>query len=494
MKLRFLILWVLYLICLPVWGQITASTPPLQEPININKYLPKEDLEFLHSLSLSDQGMPSAFTIDPAIISGRLAKLQNQIPLVYNPSTHKFVEFFAFKRADFTRRMLERRDVYFPLYEKYLKKYNLPEELKYLSLIESGLETKAMSKVGAGGLWQFMPYTARGGFGMRVDGAVDERFDPEKATEAACQYLKQLYGIFGDWHLALAAYNTGPGNVKRAIRKCGKNDFWGIYACLPQQTREYVPKFIAMDYIMNYHWEHSILADNWLKKIPVDTIQVKGYLDLNHFKKFAQIPADVFKDVNPHLVSSTLPEDNRFVAIYIPSSYYPYVRDNRKSILDSSSKITRVPGDSLAQKWVEKLVRRTYKVKRGQSLKTIAGILGVNVAELKKINRLRSNKVKKGKKLIYFVRINVQERFEDKEVEVDEEQVASNEEKEVKSIAAKKKVKGKKMKARYHKVRAGDTLSEIADRYPGLTVFKLKKLNHLRSSTNLRLGQRLRIN
>ncbi len=495
MKLRFLILWVLCLFCLPVWGQITASTPPVQEPININKYLPKEDFEFLKSQSLSDQGMPSAFTIDPAIISDRLAKLQNQIPLVYNQSTHKFVEFFAFKRADFTRRMLERRDVYFPLYDKYLKKYNLPDELKYLSLIESGLETKAMSKVGAGGLWQFMPYTARGGFGMRVDGAVDERFDPEKATEAACQYLKQLYGIFGDWHLALAAYNTGPGNVKRAIRKCGKNDFWGIYACLPQQTREYVPKFIAMDYIMNYHWEHSILADKWLKKIPVDTIQVRGYLDLNHFKKFAKIPADVFKEVNPHLVSSSLPDDNRSVAIYIPSNVFPYVRDNRRAILDSSGNVPRVQGDSLAQPLVEKLVRRSYKVKKGQSLKTIASILGVNLADLKKINRLRSNKVKKGKKLYYFVRVKVQDKYEEKEEEDDEEeQVANNDEKEVKSVSTKKKVKSKKAKARYHKVRAGDTLSEIADRYPGLTVSKLKKLNHLRSSTNLRLGQRLRIN
>jgi membrane-bound lytic murein transglycosylase D len=140
-------------------------------------------------------------------------------------------------------------------------------------------------------------------------------------------------------------------------------------------------------------------------------------------------------------------------------------------------------------------VRRSYKVKKGQSLKTIASILGVNLADLKKINRLRSNKVKKGKKLYYFVRVKVQDKYEEKEEEDDEEeQVANNDEKEVKSVSTKKKVKSKKAKARYHKVRAGDTLSEIADRYPGLTVSKLKKLNHLRSSTNLRLGQRLRIN
>ena len=194
--------------CSSVLGQITASIPPAQETAPSNKYLPQEDLELLKELTLGEQGMPTALMIDPAFISSRLGKLQNQIPLVYNQYTHQFVEYFAFKKVDFTRRMLERRDIYFPLYEKYLKQYNLPEELKYLSLIESGLETKAISNKGAGGLWQFMPYTARGDFGLRVDGVVDERFDPEKATEAACKYLKQLYRVFGDWHLALAAYNT----------------------------------------------------------------------------------------------------------------------------------------------------------------------------------------------------------------------------------------------------------------------------------------------
>lgn len=502
MKTRFLALCFFCLLCLPVWGQITASTPPVQEPVNINKYLPKEDFDYLKSLSLSEQGMPTTFMIDPGIITSRLAKLQNQIPLVYNQPIHQFIEFFAFKRVEFTRRMLERRDVYFPLYEKYLKKYNLPDELKYLSLIESGLETKAISNKGAGGLWQFMPYTARGDFGMRVDGAVDERFDPEKATEAACKYLKQLYTIFGDWHLALAAYNTGPGNVKRAIRKCGKSDFLGIYDCLPKQTREYVPKFIAMDYIMNYHWEHSILADKWLKKVSVDTIQVKGYLDLNQFKKFAKIPGDVFKEVNPHLMSSTLPDDHRAVSIYIPSSIFPYVKENRRAILDSSGNVPRVKGDSLANTvLIEKLVRRSYTVKRGQTLKEIAHLLGYSLAELKRVNHLRSNRIKKGKKIFYFVRVKVQDKVLLKDEEPEEEEEIAEEkpeetQKEKNLIASKtkKQAKLKKQKVKYHKVRAGDTLSEIAERYPGLTVAKLKKMNHLRSTTNLRLGQRLRIN
>jgi membrane-bound lytic murein transglycosylase D len=372
------------------------------------------------------------------------------------------------------------------LYEKYLKQYNLPEELKYLSLIESGLETKAVSNKGAGGLWQFMPYTARGGFGLRVDGNVDERYDPEKATIAACKYLKQLYEIFGDWHLALAAYNTGPGNVKRAIRKCGKSDFWGIYECLPKETRAYVPKFIAMDYMMNYSWEHSIVADKWLKKIPVDTIQIKGFLNLTRFKKYAKIKSDTFQYVNPHLMSSTIPNDSRSVVIYIPTSNFEFFKANRQSILDSAGFNNQVQADSMATSVVEKLVKKRYKVKKGQTLYDVARILQVSVSDLKKLNRLRSNKIKKGKTLAYFVRV--------KQQVVASATVSGKDEADVEEAEPIVKKKSKKTKARYHKVRSGDTLSEIADQYPGLTVSKLKKLNHLRASSTLRLGMRLRIN
>jgi membrane-bound lytic murein transglycosylase D len=483
---RLLNLMVFCLIGLPVWGQITSATPNVQEVNSVSKYLPKLDLDKLDSLPQLVQGMPSSYKIDPALIASRFAKIQNQIPLVYNEHTHQFVEYFAFKKAEFTRRMLERRDVYFPLYEKYLKQYNLPEELKYLSLIESGLETKAVSNKGAGGLWQFMPYTARGGFGLRVDGNVDERYDPEKATIAACKYLKQLYEIFGDWHLALAAYNTGPGNVKRAIRKCGKSDFWGIYECLPKETRAYVPKFIAMDYMMNYSWEHSIVADKWLKKIPVDTIQIKGFLNLTRFKKYAKIKSDTFQYVNPHLMSSTIPNDSRSVVIYIPTSNFEFFKANRQSILDSAGFNNQVQADSMATSVVEKLVKKRYKVKKGQTLYDVARILQVSVSDLKKLNRLRSNKIKKGKTLAYFVRV--------KQQVVASATVSGKDEADVEEAEPIVKKKSKKTKARYHKVRSGDTLSEIADRYPGLTVSKLKKLNHLRASSTLRLGMRLRIN
>lgn len=480
MLTRFLGFVALLLFALPVWGQITAAMPPAQEITVGKNYFPADDLAAIDSLALVEQGLPTAFMIDPSIVSSRLKGLQNQIPLNYNFQTHQFVEYFAFRKAEFTQRMLEKRDLYFPLYEKYLKQYNLPDELKYLSLIESGLEPRALSNKGAGGLWQFMPYTARGDFGLRVDGVVDERFDPEKATEAACKYLKQLHRIFGDWHLALAAYNTGPGNVKRAIRKCGRSDFWGIYNCLPKQTRAYVPQFIAMDYMMNYHSDHAIHAEKWVKKIPFDTIQVKGYLNLNRLKQFASIHVDTFQFINPHLIGATIPNDNKTVVVYIPSSRFEYFKSNRKAILDSSSFVNQKQTDSLASLFVDKLVKRRYKVKRGQSLYDVARILHVSVLELKHLNQLKTNQIKRGKQLLYFARIR------EKVMQIPGDST-------VEEVAPIVQLKVRKAKIRYHKVRSGDTLSDIAERYQGLTVTKLKKLNRMRASTTLRPGMRLRI-
>jgi membrane-bound lytic murein transglycosylase D len=341
------------LLTLRISAQITASTPnPTEAPAAKSSYFPADELNFVDSLANVEQGLPTALMIDPQIVQKRLAGLQQRIPLNYNLQTHQFVEYFAFKKAEFTQRMLEKRDTYFPIYEKYLKQYNLPEELKYLSLIESGLEPKALSNKGAGGLWQFMPYTARGDFGMRVDSFVDERFDVEKATEAACKYLGQLYRIFGDWHLALAAYNTGPGNVKRAIRKCGKSDFWGIYNCLPKQTRAYVPQFIAMNYMMNYNWDHAIHAEKYHQVIPSDTVHVKGYLNLALMNRLATISNDTFRVLNPHVLSAILPADVRKIILRIPKDKLAYFQANRSAILDSASYVG--VKDSLAVQYVDR--------------------------------------------------------------------------------------------------------------------------------------------
>ena len=383
-------------------------------------YQPAYDFNQIDSLAQLEQGGPPSFIIDPGLIQDRLKKLENVIPMDYNIITHQFVEIFAFRKASFTQRMLERKDIYFPLYEKYLKKYGLPDELKYLSLIESGLENKAISNKGAGGLWQFMPYTARGDFGMRVDQYIDERFDAERATDAACQYLKRLYKTFGDWHLALAAYNTGPSNVKRAMRRCGgANDFWGIYACLPAQTKAYVPQFIAMTYMMNYHWDHSIQPENWVIDIPKDSILVSGYLNLNTLTRLTGFSLDTLKRINPHIISHFLPKNSQQVKIHLPKNRFDYFIQNRAKIMDSARVEIGVDGevilDSLANEQdvePEPIAKKyTYRVKSRDNLSSVARKLGVSVAELKRINRIKGSKLRKGQVLSYFKLAKAKQRF-----------------------------------------------------------------------------------
>ena len=447
-----------------------------------SSYYPSTITRDVDSLAQVEQGSPLVWAIDSWLIESRMKSLEKQIPLKYNFHSHQFVEYFAFKKAEFTQRMLEKKNLYFPIYEKYLKLYNLPDELKYLSLIESGLEPKALSNKGAGGLWQFMPYTARGDFGLRVDPLIDERFDAERATEAACKYMRQLYRIFGDWHLVLAAYNTGPGNVKRAIRNCrGNNDFWGIYNCLPKQTRAYVPQFIAMTYMMNYHWDHAIHAEKNAVAIPSDTIKINGYLNLVTFSSLSKFSLDTLKQLNPHILQNFVPKDSKNLILKIPKNDLTFFSANRDAILDSSKRF--FDGfyeklDSLSNLKTLSLTKIRYKVGKGESIYDIARKFELSVFEIKRLNHLKSNRLKKGK-LIWIT--------QKKWVEAD---VFSM--KQISSSSLKQSYTSSNKKQKVYRVKTGDTLSSIAAKYPGLSTAKLKKLNRLRSML-IKPGMRLRI-
>lgn len=416
MRLK-LLFFLLFLCSFFAQGQITGA------------YQPAYDFKQIDSIAKVEQGNTNGLLIDPSLIRDRLKKLENEIPLNYNFVTHQFVEIFAFRKASFTKKMLERKDVYFPIYEKYLKKYGLPDELKYLSLIESGLENKAKSNKGAGGLWQFMPYTARDGFGLRVDQYIDERYDAELATDAACRYLKQLYNTFGDWHLALAAYNTGPGNLKRAIRKCGANDFWGIYACLPKETRAYVPQFIAMNYMMNYHWDHSIQPENWVIDIPKDSIMVSGYLNLSILTQLTGFSLETLKKLNPHILSHFLPKNTEKLKLHIPRDKFDYFTQNRVKILDSARydgkvKLLAIEDDSdstdVNEEEEEEEIDNTpsystkrfsYKVRNGENLTKVAKKLGLSVSALKKANKIKGSKLRKGQILYYYKSVSSKSKY-----------------------------------------------------------------------------------
>ncbi len=429
-------------------------------------------------------------TVPEALVRERLAKIQQTIPMRYHKITNQFVDFFAYRKPYFTKAMLEKKDMYFPLYEQLLKKYGLPDELKYLSLIESGLNPRAISYAGAGGLWQFMPRTGKE-FGLRQDDYFDERFSPEKATEASCRYMKQLYRIFGDWEMVLAAYNTGPGNVKRAMRNSGGSTFWGIFNSLPKQTRHYVPQFVAIIYMMHYHADHGIFPENPEYPTPLDTIQISGYFSLHTFANLSGMPLQEIYKHNPQIINTTLPAQTSNYALKIPSTIHEYVLANRTMIWDSASKPPFDPStqlDSMAVSSVkvggivaasddaddpETIISRKPKklihvVRRNETLRSVANRYNVNLYDLKRWNKIKSNKLLRGRRLIVF-----------KEA--------------AKKILVAKNIKSRKIKPsmRFHRVNHGDTLFMISQRY-GIEVSTLKKLNKLRGNT-VKTGQKLRV-
>ena len=474
--------------------------------------------------------LEQTWLIDPAIVQPRLLALQKEIPLTYNATIHQFVEYFAYRKPSFTKTMLERKGIYFPIYEKYLKKYGLPDELKYLSLIESGLNPKVISRAGAGGLWQFMPKTARVDFGLRIDEFVDERFDPEAATEAACKYMKQLYKIFGDWHLVLAAYNTGPGNVRRAIRRCnGGQTFWAIYNCLPRETRGYVPQYIGMVYMINHADSHDIFPENIEVAMASDTIHVNSFLDIDKLANLGSINLEDIQKLNPHVLTHILPRDTRNFILRLPKNDIAFFRANRQSILDSATKFqpifvempdqttevlasnstdekpiiitTPVMGAStlgastlriassepkvlvdreVVEDDIEDVVinkkpkKQYYTVHKKDNLTAIADKFDVEIYDIKVWNHLQKSTIQPGQKLVIFKEKAVTSQVK----------YARNNNEEKESV--------KKGKTKFYNVQDGDTLWNISQRYGGISIDKLKKLNGIKGNV-VKAGMKIRV-
>ena len=409
---------------------------------------------------------------DPAVLADRLHCIEKNIKLVYNDKVHAFINYFTVKDREYTRMMMRRQNLYFPIFEKYLKQYGLPDELKYLSIIESGLNPRATSRVRAVGLWQFMSATGRY-YGLHNDWYVDDRMDPEKATDAACRYLKDLYRMFNDWELALAAYNTGPGNVKRAIRKSGyKKSFWEIYPHLPRETRSYVPQFVAIIYTMNHLDEHNFIYEGQEMLIKHDTIHVKKFL---HFETLAELTNSCLEDfqkLNPAIQRNAVPETGKKQVIRIPEEAKFNLDLNRFAILDSASKVGRKELEVLARKMEGGTYgkdRYVHKVKSGEVLGSIALRYGVKVNDLKKWNNLKGNMIRSGQRLTIWAKTSTKNTA-----------IASNKKTAVVNLTGSKT----------YTVQPGDTLWDITKKFDGLTIEKIKTLNKL-NSNKIHAGQKL---
>jgi membrane-bound lytic murein transglycosylase D len=407
----------------------------------------------------------------PEVLTSRLMALQKDIPLNYNEKVHGFINYFLIRDREHTRNVLRKKDVYFPLFEKQLKENNMPEELKYLSVIESALMPQAVSRARAVGLWQFMSYTGKY-VGLKIDWYVDERMDPEKSTAAACKYLSQLYSIFGDWELALAAYNTGPGNVRRAIRKAGgKRTFWEIYPFLPRETRAYVPQYVAMVYALNHAPEHNLFAEGHDEVLSNDTLRVNGYFHIETFAKMTNTCLEDYRKLNPSVLHDVLP-DGREHIIRIPLAAKEELEKNRVAILDSAMRADKSKIEALAKNAAGNTIGKeqmAYRVKSGDVLGTIARRHGVRVEDLKKWNNLRSNNIRVGQKLNLYMKPGQQERLP-----------VAGSSSEANTVIGSTKT---------YTVQPGDTLWDISKKQ-GLSVEKIKSLNNLKSN-ELKAGQKL---
>ncbi|WP_320003217.1 lytic transglycosylase domain-containing protein [Shiella aurantiaca] len=404
-------------------------------------------------------------------IKARLEQIEGEIPLTYNERVRSFIDYFTVRDREYTRKMLERKDVYFPLFEKYLKQYGLPDELKYLAIVESGLNPKAISRASAVGLWQFMSPTARIDYKLKIDWFVDERMDPEKATEAACKYLAFLYRSFNDWELALAAYNTGPGNIRKAIRRSGgKKTFWGIYNYIHRDTRAYVPQFIAVTYAMNFAEEHNLFPEKKLYSVATDTILVSNFVNLKTFSQVSGVCYEDLVSLNPSIKRGVLPDYTRNFALIVPADKALNIRANRYAILDSAAfnakeqmeALTRfTPGSTYGREKVY------YKVRSGDVLGSIAQKYHVRVSDIREWNRLSGNLIRVGQTLAIYVEPGMYGT-------------------PTKTTASARPIPANKV----HTVQPGDTLWKISKQYEGLTIEKLKQLNNLKDS-NIKAGQKL---
>lgn len=410
------------------------------------------------------------------LIEDRISCIDTDITLTYNNRIKSFIDYFTVRDRGYTKLMIQRMNVYFPLFEKYLKKHNLPLDLKYLAIVESGLNPRAMSRVGAAGLWQFMPATGRS-FKLHQDWYIDERLDPEKATEAACLYLKQLHSIFGDWELALASYNAGPGNVRKAIRKSGyKDTFWEVFDYLPRETRSYVPQFIAIAYVMNYAEEHNFIDDKFDYPMAVDTVLVSQYVDLKTFADQINVCLEDLQNLNPELKKIAVPNEAKNYPLRVPADKYNFIANNRMALLDSAAKPGKENIEMLAKNTSTNSNDRqkiVYKVRSGDVLGKIASKHSVNITDLRKWNNINGNLIRAGQNLTIWVK-------------PDSSSLSSQ-------LAKSDSDKPIAVPNGVYLVQPGDTLWDISKKYNNLSIEKIKQLNNL-TSNSIKAGQKLVLN
>ena len=438
-----------------------------------------------------------------SIYISRLQNLDSYIPLPYNESVKKFINFYVNRRKGMVSIMMGLTNYYFPLFEEALARYDLPAELKYLPIIESALNPRIVSRAGASGLWQFMHGTAKM-YGLEINSYIDERNDPIKATDAAARYLKDLYAIYGDWHVVIAAYNCGPGNINKAVRRSGgKQGYWEIYSKLPRETRGYIPIFIAANYVMNYGKEHNLFAVRPTFKILTDTIVVNSYLNFEQIASVLNIPVMEIRQLNPQYKRDIIPaKAGKQYVLKLPIDKISPFIDSQTQIFAfnrdkyfPNNQIVPVRDEYGRSLYFDTDGKKkiTYTVKSGDNTRAVANKFKISTSLLAEWNHIRHNRIKVGQKLTIYL--------EDKSA------IAALGTKKAKSDSLKANTTSTVQKPlesitgplsfneefTFYTVRRGDSLYTIAKQFAGVSDTEIKLLNNIKNAKGLVVGQKLKI-
>lgn len=442
--------FVLYCYCLFASIAVSAQAPIKLK--NVDSVFAQQDTVAVPVIN------PLGFYNYNFLYKNRLDSIQRTVPLPYNEFVQNYITIYT-KRKDMMGKMLGLSTYYFPIFEKALISYNIPTEIKFLPIIESSMNPHAISRVGATGLWQFMFGTAKA-YGLNMDNFVDERKDPIQASYAAAAYFRDAYDELGDWLLALAAYNCGKGNVTRAIEKAGSRDFWEIRTFLPKETRDYVPAFIAALYVMNYADKHEIKVQVSNLHQKTDTLHVNHFVALSDISKALNVDESVVLSLNPSykkkIVNGTSNFPKRIVLPKVDQTKYAQLYDVLNTDADVSHEIVLASTDDVRELRKKTPIKSTpkvnyHKVIKGQNLGIIADAYGVEVQDLKVWNDLKGSTIIPGQKLKVYLN------------------------------GTARKIQEVKPKPAYitYKVKVGDTLSGIAEKFAGATVASIKKANGL---------------
>lgn len=484
-------------------------------------------------------------TLPDSIYIQRLQSMQSAVSLSYNNTVKNFITMYTVRKPKQVAIMLGLANYYFPMFEEALAKYGLPMELKYLPIIESALNPAANSSASAVGLWQFM-YSTGKMYKLEISTFVDERRDPLKATDAAARYLRDLYNIYKDWHLVIAAYNCGPGNVNKAIKRCGDaKDYWKIYYKLPKETRGYVPAYIAANYVMNFYQSHNIYPKSPDFPIITDTLMINDYLQFSQISEVIGIPIEQIRSLNPQYRRDIVPasKGKRYTLVLPQDEISAYleneatIHDHRRAEFFPNNEIVN-PQDNYAHLSPGDIKGRDkvyYTVKSGDNLGKIAAWYKVRSSDLKYWNKMHKNFIKLGQKLAVYVpegqgeyyskiskmsnaekqkslnknpqsstsqklastsKATVAETKTEKQTKTgnaDEKQVTAANSEKKDTVTLNDALQTTNNEFVLYTVQKGDNFWTIAKKFPGVSNDEIMKLNQIKEASSLRIGQVLKI-